>query len=280
MRITAYALAALLVSGAGAADAADLARGEYLVKHVAACGNCHSPLGPGGAPVEGQELSGRFVIEVPEFKAIAPNITPAARVGDWSDEEFARAVREGIRPDGTVILPLMPFELYRDLSDRDLTDMVAYVRSVPAVENDPGASVINIPLPPAYGPPVESVAEVPEGETVEYGEYLAGPVAHCVECHTPMIEGGVIDFEHQLGAGGRVFDGPWGVSMSLNLTPNPDGLARWTDDEVISMVRTGHRPDGSPMMGPMGYAFYAGMSDRDAHAIVKYLRTLPVKETP
>jgi mono/diheme cytochrome c family protein len=203
MRMSIFALAVIVAGGANVADAADVARGEYLVRHVAACGNCHSPLGPDGAPVAGQELSGRFVIEVPEFKAIAPNITPAGPVGGWSDAELARAIREGVRPDGTVIGPPMPIELYRGISDRDLADIVAYVRTVPAVQNDPGQSTFNIPLPPNWGPPIESVPEVPEGDTAEYGAYLAGPVAHCVECHTPMLEGGMADFENQLGAGGR-----------------------------------------------------------------------------
>ena len=255
----------------------ELERGAYLVRSVAACGNCHSPLGPEG-PLEGKELSGRFVIKMAEFEAWAPNITPAA-IGNWSATELARAIREGIRPDGTIIGPPMPIELYRNISDRDLAAIVAYVRSVPAVENTVPRSVYNIPLPKSYGPPVKSVAAVPEGATAAYGAYLAGPVAHCVECHTPMVDGQA-DFEHQLGAGGREFEGPWGTSVSANLTSDKDGLARWSDDAVIAMIRTGTRPDGNKMLPPMGFSFYAGMSDRDVHAIVAYLRTLPAKKTP
>ena len=270
---------ATLLAGAPYTQSAetDLERGAYLVRSVAACGNCHSPLGPDG-PVAEQELSGRFVIKMPEFEAWAPNITPAA-IGNWTDAEIARAIREGIRPDGTLIGPPMPIALYRDISDRDIAAIAAYLRSVPAVENTVPRSTYNIPLPPSYGPPVANVAAVPEGETVEYGAYLAGPVAHCIECHTPMVAGH-FDFEHQLGAGGRAFEGPWGISVAANLTPHPDGLARWTDDEVISMIRTGKRPDGSPMSPPMGFGFYAGMTDRDARAIVAYLRTLPPRTTP
>lgn len=271
------ASAAVLAVGQTAVAETELERGAYLVRHVAACGNCHSPLAPDG-PVAGQELAGRFVIKIPEFEAWAPNITPAA-IGDWTDEQISRAIREGIRPDGTVIGPPMPIELYRELSDRDVKAIVAYLRAVPPVENTVPRSTYNFPLPENYGPPVGHVPDVPEGETVEYGAYLAGPVAHCVECHTPMVDGH-LDYENQLGAGGNIFDGPWGHSVSRNLTPDPEGLAQWTDDEVISMIRTGKRPDGSPMAGPMGYAFYAGMSDRDARAIVAYLRSLPARKTP
>jgi mono/diheme cytochrome c family protein len=255
----------------------DLERGAYLVNSVAACGNCHSPLGPGG-PVAGQELSGRYVIKTPAFEAWAPNITPAA-IGNWTDADIARLLREGIRPDGRVIGPPMPIELYRSLSDRDVAAIITYLRNVPAVANTVPNSTYFIPLPESYGPPVKDVAEVAEGETVEYGAYLAGPVAHCIECHTPMIAGR-FDFENQLGAGGRVFEGRWGASISANLTPDPEGLARWTDDEVIAMIRTGRRPDGSAMAPPMGYAFYADMTDRDARAIVAYLRSLPAREMP
>ena len=80
----------------------------------------------------------------------------------------------------------MPFAMYRGLGDDDLAAIVAFLRTVPAVENDPGASAYHIPLPPAYGPPVESVAAPERAVTAEYGAYLAGPVAHCMECHTPM----------------------------------------------------------------------------------------------
>ncbi len=111
-------------------------RGAYLVQTIAACGNCHSPLDDQGRPIPETDLSGRFVIDMPPFKAFAKNITPASRIKDWTDEELARAIREGIRPDGSLIGPPMPFEFYRHLSDTDVTAIVAYLRSVPAVENE------------------------------------------------------------------------------------------------------------------------------------------------
>ena len=279
MRPFAWLLAcAILITGATVAVAeTQIERGGYLVRAVAACGNCHSPLGPDG-PIPGQELSGRFVIKTPAFEAWAPNITPAA-IGDWTDDQIAKLIREGVRPDGRVIGPPMPIELYREISDEDLAAMIAYLRTVPAVENTLPRSQYSIPLPASYGPPVANVTAPPPGETAEYGAYLAGPVAHCIECHTPMVDGH-FDYANQLGAGGGVFDGPWGVTVSANLTSDPDALARWTDDEVIAMIRTGHRPDGSPMAPPMGYPFYAEMSDSDARAIVAFLRTLPPKKMP
>jgi len=261
-----------LAAPAAAQDSDLIARGEYLVTGPAGCGNCHSPMGPQGF-IAGQELSGRVVEDNDAFTAIAPNITPAGHAGTWSDAEFIRAIREGIRPDGSIIGPPMPFTFYRGLSDNDLAAMVAYLRTIPSVENDPGQSVYNIPLPPAYGPPVESVVDIPQGVTVEYGEYLAGPVAHCMECHTPMGPMGPM-VGTDLGRGGFEFHGPFGVSIASNITSHPDGLASYSDAEIAAMITQGVRPDGALMMPPMPYGFLARMTDEDLAAVVLYLRSL------
>lgn len=248
-------------------------RGEYLVTGPAGCGNCHTPFGAEG-PDMTKALSGRLVEENPAFTAYAPNITPGGAVADWTDEEFVRAIREGLRPDGTLIGPPMPIVLYRGLSDDDVQSMVAFLRTVPAVDNAVPVSVYNIPLPPAYGPPIETVAQPAEGVTVEYGAYLAGPVAHCMECHTPHGPQGAM-FDTQMGAGGFEFHGPWGTSVAPNLTPHPeDGIADYTDDELKVMITKGMRPDGSQMTPPMPYGHFAQMTSQDLDAVVLYLRSL------
>ncbi|KUF11497.1 c-type cytochrome [Pseudoponticoccus marisrubri] len=255
-----------------------LERGRYLVEGPAGCGNCHTPMGPEG-PVMAQNLAGRFVEENPAFRAIAPNITPAARVADWSDAELARAIREGLRPDGSLIGPPMPYAMYRGLSDDDVMSMVMYLRSVPAVENDPGTSQYNISLPPAYGPPIEHVVHPEPGVTETYGAYLAGPVAHCMECHTPMGPKGPM-LETQLGAGGFEFHGPWGTSTAPNLTSHADGLAGYSDAELAAMITKGVRPDGSRMLPPMPYGYLARMTEDDLAALILYLRSLPPLPDP
>jgi mono/diheme cytochrome c family protein len=269
-----------LVTGAATAVAAEpsLERGEYLVRGPAGCGNCHTPQGPNG-PDMANELGGFLVEKSEMFEAWAPNITPGGRVAGWSDAELARAIREGIRPDGSVIGPPMPIVLYRRLSDDDLMSMVMFLRTIAASDNVTPASTYNIPLPPAYGPPIDSVPSIPAGVTVEYGEYLAGPVAHCVECHsTPGPQGPM--FDTHLGAGGFEFHGPWGVSVSANLTPHEDGIAGYTDDELRVMITQGKRPDGSAMLPPMGYGYYAATAPEDIDAIILYLRQLPPLPDP
>lgn len=250
-----------------------LERGEYLVRGPAGCGNCHTPMGPQGF-VAGQELAGRLVEDGMAFTAYAPNITPAGRIAGWTDDELARSIREGIRPDGSIIGPPMPFSMYKGLGDEDLAAIVAFLRTVPAVENEVPASTYRIPLPPAYGPPVESVAAPPRGVTAEYGAYLAGPIAHCMECHTPMGPQGPM-LSTALGQGGFEFHGPWGISVASNITPSEDGIARWSDDELRQMITKGVRPDGTRMLPPMPYGFLDRATQDDLDAIVLYLRSLP-----
>lgn len=269
-----FLTAAAAIGLAGAAAAAPtVERGEYLVRGIAGCGNCHTPIGPGGFVME-QELAGRLVEDVEQFTAYAPNITPAGRIAGWTDAELARAIREGIRPDGSLIGPPMPFTMYRGLSDDDVISIVAFLRTLPPVENEVPPSEYRIPLPPAYGPPVESVSSPPRGITVEYGAYLAGPVAHCMECHTPMSPEGQLLLDTDLGRGGFEFHGPWGVSVAANLTSHPDGLAGHSDAEIAAMITQGVRPDGSPMLPPMPYGYFAKMTDDDLKAIILYLRSL------
>ncbi|MEM1130445.1 MAG: c-type cytochrome [Pseudomonadota bacterium] len=243
-----------------------------------ACGNCHTPFGPEG-PDMSRDLAGRLVEDNDHFKAYAPNITPGGPVAVWSDAELGRAIREGVRPDGSLVGPPMPFLQYRDISDRDLAAVVAYLRTRPAVANEVPASEYHIPLPPAYGPPVNHVADIPPGVTVEYGAYLANAVAHCMECHTPMGPQGP-EFDTALGAGGFAFSGPWGVSTSPNLTSHKDGIAAYSDDDLVRMITEGVRPDGTRMLPPMGYGYYANMAPEDVQAIILYLRSLPPLPDP
>ncbi|MGD9912739.1 MAG: cytochrome C [Rhizobiaceae bacterium] len=255
-----------------------LERGEYLVRGPMGCGNCHTEIGPEGF-VAGKELAGRLVEDSEAFTAYSANITPAGRIAKWSDAELMKAIREGIRPDGSLIGPPMPFAMYKGLGDDDLAAVVAFLRTVPAVDNELPASVYRIPLPPAYGPPVDSVTAPPRAVSVEYGKYLAGPIAHCMECHTPMgPQGPLVDTVP--GQGGFEFHGPWGTSVSSNLTPSEDGIGRWTDDELKVMITQGKRPGGSPMLPPMPYPFLAKMTPDDLDAVILYLRSLPPLPDP
>ncbi len=272
-------MTAILCAGLARAETT-LERGTYLVNGIAACGNCHTQQGPDG-PMPGMDLAGGMQFDMnPAFVAYAPNITPDKEtgIGNWSDAEISRAIREGIRPDGSLIGPPMPFEVYRGISDADLAAIVAYLRTVPPVRNAVPKSSFNIPLPPAYGPPVETVAEVPRDDPVAYGAYLAGPVGHCIECHTPM-SGHARDFAQRLNAGGFEIPGPWGIAVAANITPDIEtGIGAWSDSEIKRAITGGVRPDGGLLGPPMGFHYYRNIRVADLDAIVAYLRSVkPVK---
>jgi mono/diheme cytochrome c family protein len=267
-------LAVALPGGASRADSL-LERGTYLMQGIVACGNCHTPQGPEG-PLPGMELAGGLKMADPTFTAYGANLTPDVEtgIGGWSDQEIITAIREGRRPDGSMIGPIMPIALYSKMSDRDVHAVVAYLRALKPVRNEVPDSVYSFPVPPAYGPPVTTVAEVSPDDTLAYGAYLAGPLGHCIECHSPMGPIGP-DWREQLGAGGLAFYGPWGVSHSPNITPS--NLGDWSDEEIKVAITDGLRPDGAKLLPPMPFGYYKNIAADDLDALVAYLRSLPAR---
>ncbi len=259
---------------ARAADAATVERGKVLMEGIVACGNCHMAVGPQGEPLFDRPLSGGFKFDDPGFTAYAANITPddATGIGRWTDAQLGKAIREGIRPDGSLVGPPMPIPFYRHISDADLAAIIAWLRAQPAVKHEVTKSAYRIPLPPAYGPPVGKVTAPAMSDKVRYGEYLAN-IAHCMECHTPRDDKGML-VRSQWGAGGQSIAGPWGVTISRNLTPGPGGLKDWTDAEIAHTIRTGLDRNGQALKPPMAFGFYKNIDDADMAALIAYLRSL------
>ena len=254
-------------------------RGRYLVEAIAACGNCHTPKGPNG-PLPGKKLAGGDVIKHQDFTVVVPNITPdkESGIGKWTDDEIISAIREGRRPDGSLIGPAMPSRSYRSLGDEDVRAIVAYLRAVPAVRNPITAkSSYGRALPASWGPPVGRVVAPSSEDRVAYGAYLAGPLARCMDCHTEHHDRAAAE----PGTGGKAFYGPWGVSVSANITPDEtDGIGDWTDAEAERAIRTGVARDGHKLFPPMPFASYAGISADDMAALLAYLRSLPPAPEP
>ena len=279
----AIAVASIMVCVAQASFAAEtpLERGKYLMNSIVACGNCHTPKGPNGKAIAGKELSGGDPIDAPVFRAMPGNITQDKEtgIGNWTDDQIIDAIRNGKRPDGTIIGPPMPIPFYRGMSDTDVRAIVAYLRTVPAVSNKVEKSTYKIPLPPAYGPPVTHVADVPRSNHVAYGRYLATGLGHCMDCHTTYNAKGIPDLEHRLGAGGNPFGAPnGGVIISANLTPgNPNGIVGWTNQQVKDAITKGVRPD-RPLVRLMAFDWYQNIDSADLNDLVAFLRSLkPVK---
>lgn len=270
----ALALLGALHPAAQAQKPGSVERGRYLAEGVVACGNCHVARGPQGQPLFDKGLSGGMLFDEPPFKAYASNITPDAEtgIGKWTDAQLAKAIREGVRPDKSIIGPPMPIEFYRHLSDEDLAAIIAYLRAQPPVKNAVPKSTYNIALPPSYGPALKGVKAPKPSDKVRYGQYLA-EIGHCMECHTPRGDKGQ-PLTAQFGAGGMVFKGPWGESVSRNLTPHASGLKDWTDAQIVRAIREGLDRDGKPYKPPMGFGFYKNINDADMAALVAYLRSL------
>jgi hypothetical protein len=250
--------------------------GGYLVNTIMTCQNCHTPMGPNG-PQFDKALSGGLTFDEAPFKVTASNITPDRKtgIGAWTDAEIKAALRTGIRPNGVPMAPIMPTGFYGILTDADMDAIVAYLRSVPAVESAVPGPVYRFPAPRQVFPGAEAPAAA-SADPVQRGFYLA-TIGHCMECHTKMVRGSR-DWAADGGAGGMEFPGPWGVSVAANITADPEkGLGRWTDAEVKRAIAQGVSRDGHRLKPPMGYPYYARMTDADLDALVAWLRTVPAR---
>lgn len=277
------ALAAALIgtTHAQAAGKADLVkRGDYLVNTILTCQNCHTPIGPKG-PDFSKAFSGGLVFDEPPFKVTASNITQDKEtgIGAWTDEQIKTLLRTGKRPDGVQVAEVMPTAFYGIITERDMDAIVAYLRTVKPIKNKVPEPVYKIPLPHHAFPGSEKpYTEAMLKDPVKNGFYLA-TIGHCMECHTPFQPKGGKDFVGDLGKGGMEFPGPWGKSVSRNITSSKTkGIGGWSDAEIKRAITKGISKDGSHLKPPMGYPYYARMTPADLDAIVAYLRTVPAKE--
>ncbi len=270
--------AALVTSSAMAQSAVE--RGGYLVNTIMTCANCHSPKGPPAA-VAGKDYSGGLRFDEPPFDVTAPNITPDKEtgIGNWTDAQIKTMLLTGKNPHGIQEAEVMPTAFYPILTPGDLDGIVAYLRSLTPVKNKVADPVYKIALPHHVFPGAEkSYSQADLNDKLKRGFYLV-TIGHCMECHTPFAPPGAPDFANSLGKGGREFPGPWGVSKSRNITSHKTaGIGDWTDAEIKTAITQGKRKDGTPLKGPMGYQYYAKMTDADLDAVIASLRTLPPKE--
>jgi mono/diheme cytochrome c family protein len=112
---------------------------------------------------------------------------------------------------------------------------------------------------------------------LERGAYLVNGIGNCGNCHSPQRPDGTLSGPAL--SGGKALLAPGVIAYPPNLTPDPEtGLGSWTEEQIVTALREGHTPTGDILRPPMPIAFYRGVSDRDAHAIAVYLRSLaPVK---
>ena len=273
-------LAAVVAMTNGAlAESAAVKRGSYLVNTVLTCGNCHTPKGPNG-DIKEKAFTGGLEFDEPPFKVTAPNITPDKEtgIGKYTPAQVKKLLTSGKRPNGTPLAEIMPTGFYQIFTPSDLNAVVAYLYSLKPQSNKVPDPVYKIALPHQVFPGAEKpLSAAAMRNKVKRGFYLA-TIAHCMECHTPLGQKGK-DYVNDLGKGGFELKGPWGVTVSRNITSSKTkGIGDWTDDEIKRAITQGIHKDGSKLKPPMGFSYYAGMTKPDLDAIVAYLRTVPAKE--
>ncbi len=281
IRVKMLGLTIVLVTTVTAGAESPVERGSYLVNGVLTCGNCHTPRGSGGVFAMDRQLSGGpQEWDTPTFKVKGSNITPDREtgIGSWSDADVRRAVVDGVRPDGKQLAPIMPYGFYKVFTPGDLDAVVAYLGSVAPVNNKVQAPVYKAAMHADIPPGAENPAASADlSDPVKRGFYQV-TIGHCMECHSPRVNGRS-DLVNGLGKGGEEFKGPWGVSVSRNITSHREnGIGTWTDAEIKRAITQGIRKDGTPLKPPMGYPLYARMTDADLNDVVAYLRTVPAKE--
>lgn len=251
---------------AGVALARAVERGRHLVEARYVCVECH-----------GKNFGGGTMIDAfPIGTMLGPNITTGRgsktlnyKPGDWD-----HIVRHGIKPDGRPAV--MPSEDFQLMSDQELSDVVAYIKSVPPVDNDVPAPTLG-PLGkilvateqlPVAASRIKShtaphlVSPPPTEATAEFGRHLT---SICMGCHRENFAGGPI-------VGG---DPSW--VPARNLTPHAEGLGSWTYDQFATAMREGKRPDGTALQPPMSLVvpYAQKMADVELQAMWAYFRTVP-----
>jgi mono/diheme cytochrome c family protein len=277
LRLAALAILTSATIGTAWAET-PLERGSYLVNTIMTCGNCHSPKGPPNV-VAGKDFSGGLRFDEPNvFDVTAPNITPDKEtgIGTWSAADIKKLLLTGVSKDGRHIA-VMPTGFYGILRPNDLDAIVAYIQSVKPIRNKVPAPVYHVPLRQQVFPGAEKpIDPAALKDRVKRGFYLA-TIGHCMECHTPR-EKGQLDFS-KMGTGGQKFPGPWGVSVSRNITSSKTaGIGGWTDAEIKRAIVQGIDKDGKKLNPPMGFQYYAHMTDADLNAVIAWVRTLPAKD--
>jgi hypothetical protein len=271
-------------------------RGSYLVNAVIGCPDCHTPMGADGMPVPGKFLAGNasFIVLPSGDKLPTRNLTnDATGLKNRTDDQIKDMFLNGKRPlttdggTGTEPLnPVMPYYVFHNMKTEDADAIVAYLRTVPGVNNEiPRRSAsFDVPMPASYVDPDKiplPLDNYPARESALRGRYLAGQSGLCIECHTKhQMVGDPID-PTQFFAGGEDFSSFFATTImihpvSKNLTSDTaTGLGTWTVTDVVNVLTMSKAKDGTGICPPMPTGDYKNMLASDVMDIANYIKSLP-----
>ena len=283
------AAAGLLLLGilfAGTASAqGDAKRGEYLSK-AAGCIGCHTQ--ETKDPKDAVPYAGGRALKTPFGTFYGPNITPhpTAGIGKWSEADFVRAMREGRGPDGSNLFPAFPYASFTHITDADLRDLWAFLRTLPPSGRASQEHELGFLYRWRFGvsfwkwlyfEPGPLPADPKQSAQVNRGAYLVKALGHCGECHTPRTALGGMKGSHFLGGTDK---GPEGKGVP-NITPTR--LKKWSDAELRDFLQTGMTSDGDVTAEAMAEVVRnttSQLTPDDLAALIAYLRTVPPVEVP
>jgi mono/diheme cytochrome c family protein len=260
-----------------------IARGQYIFTTLSACDACHSErdFSKADAPVVPSGRGKGMVMPFRELpgQIVASNLTPDPEtgLGNWTDGEKIRAIREGISKDGRALFPLMPYPSYHIMTDEDVQALVAYMDSLPAIKNALPQTNVSFPASMLMKSLPHAAGKVPPQDTdggEAYGEYLAS-LGACVDCHTPVSR--LLDPDSSLlFAGGRLFSTPQGTVNSSNITPDKDtGIGTWNFERFAAAMQHFKDAPADPAHYTwMPWQAYAGLTGPDLEDIFLYLKAL------
>ncbi|MFM6992474.1 MAG: c-type cytochrome [Rhodoferax sp.] len=272
-------LTALLLTAAVSANAqGNVANGQYLAK-AGGCVGCHTVNKAGAIP-----FAGGRALETPFGIFYGPNITPDkdSGIGTWTEADFKRAIRLGERRDGSHYFPAFPYPSFTGMTDTDIQDLWAYLKTLPPAKQANREHELRFPYNQRFlvagwkmmfftpGPVVQAA---PANSPLARGAYLVGVLGHCGECHTPRNALGGPD-KSELFAGAKIPEG-----KVPNLTPTR--LKKWTDAELTEYLKTGTAPNGDVVVEPMSEVVTNTTSQlrpADVAAVIAYLRSLPPRD--
>ncbi len=277
-------LLVLLAVEHGVASAqGDAKRGAYLAK-AAGCVGCHTEAKQSAVPYAG----GR-ALKTPFGTFYGPNITPhpSAGLGRWSEADFLRAMRLGLRPDGAHYFPAFPYPSFTRINDADLRDLWSYLRTLPPSARPSQTHDLRFPFgwrflvvgwKWLFFTPGAFSADAKRTPLLERGAYLVEALGHCAECHTPRNFLGGLKRDRWLAGTAK---GPDGDPVP-NLTPAR--LKKWSDGELKDFLQTGMTPDGDVAAESMGEVIRnttGELTPPDLAAMIAYLRALaPIADEP